>query len=217
MSMNILLADDHAMMREGLRAILERDPDYNVVGEASDGVAALDMANELQPDVIVMDIAMPNLNGVEATRQILRRQPNVKIIALSTYSDRRYVLAMLEAGAYGYVVKAAIGSELLRALEAITKNQKYLSPEVSDPVVDNYLNRPSTGRDAVYHNVAPRERQVLQLLAEGKTSGEIAEVMGISSHTVDVHRRNIMRKLNLHSVAELTKYAVREGLTSLEH
>ena len=215
MATRILLVDDHALMREGLRAILVADPDIEVIGEASDGREALEMAPRLNPDVIVMDVGMPHLNGFEATRQIASVAPMSRVIALSTHNDKRYVLAMLEAGARGYVVKSAVGEELMRAILTVKRNQIYLSPEVAGVVVDSYLGReyPEDGIGAAL--LGSREREVLQLLAEGKSSPEIAAVMHISVSTVETHRRNIMRKLDIHSVAELTKFAIREGLTQL--
>jgi DNA-binding NarL/FixJ family response regulator len=215
MRTRILLVDDHALMREGLRAILASDPDLEVVGEASDGREALDMVTRLQPDIVVMDIGMPHLNGFEATRQIGTFASAARVIALSTHNDKRYVLAMLEAGARGYVVKSSVGDELRRAIQTVQRNQIYLSPEIAGVVVESYLGReyPDEGIGAAL--LGSREREVLQLLAEGKSSPEIAGVMHISVSTVETHRRNIMRKLDIHSVAELTKFAIREGLTQL--
>lgn len=215
MGTRILLVDDHALMREGLRAILTSDPDVEVVGEASDGREALEMVSRLQPDIVVMDIGMPHLNGFEATRQIGTFSSATRVIALSTHNDKRYVLAMLEAGARGYVVKSSVGDELRRAIQTVQRNQIFLSPEVAGVVVESYLGRdyPEEGIGAAL--LGSREREVLQLLAEGKSSPEIAAVMHISVSTVETHRRNIMRKLDIHSVAELTKFAIREGLTQL--
>jgi DNA-binding NarL/FixJ family response regulator len=215
MGTRILLVDDHALMREGLRAILVANPDVEIAGESSNGREALEMAMQIHPDIVVMDVGMPELNGFEATRQMKTVAPDAKVIALSTHSDKRYVLAMLEAGARGYVVKSAAGDELLRAIDTVKRNQIYLSPTVAGVVVESYLGReyPDEGIGAAL--LGSREREVLQLLAEGKSSPEIAGVMHISVSTVETHRRNIMRKLDIHSVAELTKFAVREGLTQL--
>ncbi|HVK40828.1 MAG TPA: response regulator transcription factor [Candidatus Kapabacteria bacterium] len=211
----ILLVDDHALMREGLRAILQADPEFEVVGEASDGRQALEMVTRLQPDVVIMDIGMPHLNGFEATRQIGTFAASARVIALSTHNDKRYVLAMLESGARGYVVKSSVSDELRRAIQTVQRNQIYLSPEIAGVVVESYLGReyPDEGIGAAL--LGSREREVLQLLAEGKSSPEIASVMHISVSTVETHRRNIMRKLDIHSVAGLTKFAIREGLTEL--
>lgn len=213
MTIRIVLADDHKMLREGLRTILENEPELEVVGEADDGRLALKLVRELSPDLVVMDIGMPNLNGIEATRQIRSSNAKVKVIALSMHSDKRYVLRMLEAGASGYVLKSAACDELVRAIAAVTREQSYLSPEIASIVVDNYMKRPTPGRRSTFGALRPREREVLQLLAEGLTNIKIAARLHISPRTVEAHRRNIMRKLDIHSIAELTKYAVREGLT----
>jgi DNA-binding NarL/FixJ family response regulator len=215
-TIRVLLADDHSVLREGLRSILESRTNVEVVGEAENGRVAVELARTLSPDVVVMDIGMRDLNGIEATRQIRDENADVGVIALSTHSDRRYVLAMLQAGAAGYVLKASAFDDLQRALDAVSAGKRYLSPEITGVVIDAGIG-PATGSDAPGHGpLGAREREVLQLLAEGHTSGEIAHRLHISTHTVDTHRRNIMQKLDLHSVAELTKYAVREGLTSLE-
>jgi two-component system NarL family response regulator len=216
MSVQILLADDHQMLRDGLRSILASEPDIEVVGEAENGHAAVAMARTLRPNVVVMDIGMCGLNGVEATRQIKAENPKVHVIALSTYSDRRYVLSMLEAGASGYVLKASAYDELLRAVRAVAEGKNYLSPDITGVVVDAHLHAQSESGASAYTSLGPREREIVQLLAEGHTSPEIARRLHISTSTVETHRRNIMRKLDVHSIAELTKYAVREGLTSLD-
>src|SRR5688500_8135362 len=215
MATRILLVDDHTLMREGLRALLAGDSDNEIVGEASNGREALEMAARLTPDIIVMDVGMPDMNGFEATRQVGSISPRARVIALSTHNDKRYVLAMMESGARGYVVKSAAADELMRAIHTVTRNQIYLSPDIAGLVVDSYLGReyPEDGIGASL--LGGREREVLQLLAEGKSSPEIAGVMHISVSTVETHRRNIMRKLDIHSVAELTKFAIREGLTQL--
>jgi two-component system NarL family response regulator len=215
MSIRILLVDDHVLVREGLRSILQSEPDLVVVGEAGDGRMALQMAEKLQPEIVVMDIAMPGLNGIEASRQIAHYSPTTRLIALSTYSDKRYVLAMLEAGACGYVVKESASDELLRAIRAVSSGQKYLSASIAGMVVDSYLNREFSNGGSASDTLGPREREVLQLIAEGKSSPQIAEMLHISPSTVEAHRRNIMRKLDLHNIADLTKFAVREGLTTL--
>jgi two-component system NarL family response regulator len=215
MATRILLVDDHTLMREGLRAILDANSEIEVTGESSDGREALEIAGRIQPDIVVMDVGMPELNGFEATRQMKSVAPAARVIALSTHSDKRYVLAMLEAGARGYVVKSAAGDELIRAIETVRRNQIYLSPTIAGVVVESYLGREYPGEGIGAALLGSREREVLQLLAEGKSSPEIAAVMHISVSTVETHRRNIMRKLDIHSVAELTKFAVREGLTEL--
>jgi DNA-binding NarL/FixJ family response regulator len=216
MSTRILLVDDHQMMRDGLRSILELEEDLDVVGEAGNGHEALEMNRTLRPDVIVMDIQMRDLNGIDATHQIKAESPQVKVIALSTYSDESYVLSMLEAGASGYVLKESAVEEMRRAIRSGAEGHHYLSPEIAGSVVASRLRGSTESLDSVHTLLAPRERQILQLLAEGHTSSEIAQRLHIATTTVDSHRRNIMRKLDLHNVAELTKYAIREGLTSLE-
>ncbi len=216
MRIRVLLVDDHAMMRDGLRSLLAGVPDIEVVGEAADGRVALDFLRTVSTDVVVMDVGMPELNGVEATRRIRREHPSVKVIALSTHTDTRYVHHLLEAGAIGYVLKIAAHDELLRAVRAASLGRNYLSPEIAGMVVER-ATRPHSGSDvSVYSQLGAREREVLQLVAEGKTSAQTAKQMHISIKTVETHRRNIMQKLKLHGTAELTKYAVREGLTSLE-
>ncbi len=204
------------MLRDGLRAVLALEDDVEVVGEANDGHSAVEMAGRLAPDVVLMDIGMSGLNGVDATRRIKAEHPNVNVIALSTYSDKRYVLSMLEVGASGYVLKAAAVDEMCRAVRAVAEGKRYLSPEVAGVVVDARFQAPAEPDAPLPSTLGPREREVLQLLAEGHSSPEIARRLHIAASTVETHRRNIMRKLNVHSVAELTKYAIREGLTSLD-
>ena len=216
MSIRILIADDHQMLREGLRAILEKQKNVEVVGEAGDGRTAVEMARALVPDVVAMDISMPDLNGVEATRQIKAENPAVKVIALSRHSDERYVRRMLEAGASGYVLKSGAYDELRRAVEAVIGGDHYLSPRITGVVIDAHLRAASEPRSSGQEALGSREREIVQLLAEGHTSPEIARQLHISTRTVEGHRRNITRKLNVHSIAELTKYAIREGLTSAE-
>jgi DNA-binding NarL/FixJ family response regulator len=210
------LVDDHAMMRDGLRSLLANVPDVEVVGEASDGRTALDLVRTLRPDVVVMDVGMPDLNGVEATRRICAENEKVRVIALSTHTDRRFVHHMLEAGACGYVLKISAYDELVRAVIAASDGRTYLSPEIAGFVVERSTSSHEGGQVSVYSTLAAREREVLQLVAEGKTSIETAKKLRISIKTVETHRRNIIQKLGLHGTAELTKYAVREGLTSLE-
>ena len=216
MSVRVLLVDDHRIMREGLRALLASEPDIEIVGEAPDGRAALDLVRTLIPDVVVMDVGMPELNGVEATRQIRAENGNVKLIALSTHADKRYVHHMLEAGAAGYVLKIGAHNELLRAVRAASLGKTYLSPEIAGLVVERSTHAHAASEVSAYSTLGAREREVLQLVAEGKTSAETAKEMHISMKTVETHRRNIVQKLGLHGTAELTKYAIREGLTSLE-
>jgi two-component system NarL family response regulator len=211
--LRVLLVDDHELMRQGLRSILEREGDVEVVGEAASGRAALELARTLTPDVVVMDVAMQDQNGIEATRQIRSTCPNVKVLALSSHSDARYVTAMLEAGACGYVLKANAYDDLRRALDAARRGRSYLCADVTESVVGASLR--GSGATPVAQ-LSGREREVLQLLAEGLSSPEISQRLFVATSTVETHRRNIMRRLGIHSVADLTKYAIREGLTSLE-
>lgn len=212
----VLLVDDHRMMREGLAALLASVSDIEVMGEASDGRTALDIVRTQHPDVVVMDVGMPDLNGIEATRQIKAQYPRVRVVALSTHIDRSNVHHMLEAGACGYVLKIAAHAELINAVRAAALGKTYLSSEIAGSVVERSLHRPATGEVSAFSALGAREREVLQLVAEGKTSSETAKQMHISIKTVETHRRNITNKLDIHGTAELTKYAVREGLTSLD-
>lgn len=216
MKTRVLLVDDHKMMRDGLRALLLAEDDIEIVGEASNGREALEMVRTTKPHVVVMDVGMPDLNGVDATRSIRSEHEHVRVIGLSTHTDKRYVHHMLEAGACGYVLKIGAHEELLRAVRAARLGRSYLSPEIAGYVVSRSTT-PNAGPDATaYSQLGAREREVLQLVAEGKTSAETARLMHISIKTVETHRRNIVQKLGLHGTAELTKYAIREGLTSLD-
>ncbi|MDO9597612.1 MAG: response regulator transcription factor [Azoarcus sp.] len=213
MAIRILLVDDHKILREALKTVLEREHDIALVGEACDGLKGLELARELKPDIVLMDVGMPVMGGIEAARTLLAEQPQTRVIALSTYSDRRIVLQMLDAGALGYVVKSAGRDELLRAIRAVANGRTYLCPDASAVLVDS-VRRKNDGKLPSADRLGRREREVLQLLAEGHTSPEIGDRLNIATSTVEVHRRNIMRKLELHSIAELTKYAIRNGLTS---
>ena len=215
MSIRILLADDHQILRQGLRTLLEKQPDIEVVAEAEEGRKAVQLARELSPDVVIMDIAMPDLNGIEATRQIITEIPGVKVVALSMHSDRRFVARMLKAGASGYLLKDCAFEELVRAVRTVAVGRIYLSPGIVDVVIEDYLRRLQEN-DFPFSLLTPREREVFQLLAEGKTKRQIASRLHVSVRTVDSHRQHIMSKLGIRSVAELTKYAIRAGLTSLE-
>ncbi len=214
--MKVLLVDDHKMMRDGLRAILEKHEGVHVVGEASDGHEAVALARKLRPRLVVMDVTMPGLNGIDATRQIAAELPGVKVIGLSMNSDRRYVLAMLAAGASGYLLKNAASEELTRAIEAVAAGGKYVSPLVADAVIASAVGDAPPPSAAGIKELSGREREVLQLLAEGATSKQIATKLGVALSTVETHRKQIMAKLSLRSVAELTKYAIRQGLTSVD-
>lgn len=215
MKTKIILADDHSIMREGLRPLLEKEQDFSVVGEAENGRETINQVRELKPDVVIMDISMPDLNGIEATRQILNEFPAIKIVALSVHTDNQYVAQMIRAGAAGYLPKSSAFREIALAVRTVMNGKNYLSPKVVDSVV-KYLQATSDA-SAVDTLLTPREREVLQLLAEGKSTKEISSALNISERTVEAHRQNLMSKLNLHSIAELTKYAISHGLTSLEY
>ncbi|MCJ8500907.1 response regulator [Desulfatitalea alkaliphila] len=216
MCIRILLVDDHSIIRQGLRVLLEKKPKFEVVGEAENGRVALSMARKLEPDVIVMDINMPDLNGVDAARQILAERPESRIIALSMYSDRSYVKGMLKAGVAGYLLKNCAFDELTKAILAVAGNQTYLSPKVSDIVRKEFVKLMDAGELGVAEALTDKEREVLQMIAEGKKTKDIAERLHISVKTVEARRGKIMEKLRINSVAGLTKFAIREGLTSVE-
>jgi DNA-binding NarL/FixJ family response regulator len=212
----IIIADDHQIVRQGLRILLEKESDLKVVAEADDGRSTVRMARELKPGVIIMDVAMPGLNGIEATRQIIAESPATKVIALSMYADRRFVVNMLKAGASGYLLKDCAFEELTRAIRAVLAHKTYLSPGVTDILVKDCKLGAPMNEVSAFALLTPREREVLQLMAEGKSTAKIADQLHVSVKTVESHRQQLMQKLNLRSVAELTKYAIREGLTSLE-
>jgi DNA-binding NarL/FixJ family response regulator len=216
MSTRILLADDHKITRQGLRALLEKQQDMEVVAEAENGREAVRLAAELAPDVIIMDVTMPDLNGIEATKKILSESPDIKIIALSMHSDASFVTEMLKGGAVGYLLKDCAFEELARAIRTVIDDKTYLSPSISGVVVEDYVRRLSKTGFLAPDILSNREREVLQLMAEGGSTKLIAQKLHISVKTVETHRRQIMSKLDIHTVAELTKYAIRKGLTSLE-
>ena len=215
MSIRVVLADDHKILLAGLRALLEEEG-IEVVGEAQTGREVLSVVAELQPDIVVMDVGMPDLNGMEATRQIRATAPAVKVIALSMHVDRRYVGGMLRAGASGYVVKSQAAEELIRAIHDVVSGQHYLSADVAGIVITDYIQHIAGTAEGDSAPLTSREREVLQLLAEGRKTGEIAAALYISEKTAATHRQHIMEKLGIHTVAGLTKYAIREGLTGLE-
>lgn len=215
MRLRLLLADDHGMFREGLRALLEKHKDIKVIAEAANGREAVRLARDLKPTIAVMDVSMPDLNGVEATRRILKRSPKAKVIALSMHSDRRFVVEMLRAGAQGYLLKDCAYEELVRAIRTVAGGRVYLSPRIAGVVLEDCVRR-AASEAAPASALTAREREVLQLLAEGHGTKQIAARLHVSTKTIDTHRHNIMNRLDIHSVAELTKYAVREGLTTLE-
>lgn len=217
MTIRILIADNHTLFSQGLRSLAETQPDFEVIGEVSDGREAVAQSRELRPDVVLMDVVMPGLNGLDATRQIRQEAPTTRVLALSMHVDKRYVLGMLEAGASGYLAKDASFEEVARALRAVAAGHVYLAPNVAGLVVEDFTRRTSSpSSPSAPAALSPREREVLQLLAEGLAAGRIARQLHISVKTVETHRRNILAKLELDTVADLVRYAIREGITSLE-
>jgi two-component system response regulator NreC len=216
MKARILLADDHQIMREGLKVLLEKHSSVEVIAEAQNGIEALTMARQKKPDVIVMDIAMPDINGIEVTRQIKSELADIKIIALSMHSDRRFVTEILKAGASAYVLKQAAFEDLEKAIKAVMLNRIFLSADILESVVSDYVSQLSNSEYEAYRQLSDRERQVLQLLAEGNSTKETAFKLHVSVKTIESHRQNIMNKLGIRTLAGLTKFAVREGLTSLD-
>ena len=217
MSIKVLLADDHTLFREGMRSLLDKEPDIEVVGQAETGRESVKLAREVKPDIIVMDITMPDLNGIEATHRIKKTMPEAKVLCLSMHSDRRYVLDMLRAGVSGYILKNSAFKELSKAIRVVASNQVYLSPQIAHIVVDESIAQQSKTKPSVRSTLTSKEIEVLQLIAEGKNTKQIARHLHKSTKTIETHRRNIMRKLNLKSVAELTKYAISEGIISLDN
>ncbi len=214
--MRVLLADDHAIFREGLRAILSDEPGVEVVADVADGREAVAVAQERAPDVVVMDLSMPGLNGIDATRAIVEQSPNVKVLCLSMHADRHMVAAALSAGATGYVLKNCASTELTEALRTVASHRTYLSPAVAGDVVRDYVARLSATEAANEPQLTRRERETLQLIAEGHSTKDIAVRLGISAKTVATHREHIMAKLDVHNVAGLTRYAIRHGITSVD-
>ena len=216
MSLRVLIADDHTIVREGLRSLLEKEPDLVVVAEAASGSAALLLAREHHPDVILMDISMPDMNGIDATRMIRAEQSDARILALSMETDRRFVVEVLKAGATGYLLKDCAFAELATAIRTVARNETYLPPKIVELVIKDYLQRIPENSSSSYDNLSAREREILQFISSGMCTKEIAFALDVSTKTIENQRQNIMKKLNLYSIAELTKYAVREGLSSLE-
>jgi len=204
----ILLADDHKLVRQGFRMILLAQPDMDVVGETGNGREAVELARSLKPDVVIMDVTMPELNGIEATRRIHENSPNIRVLALSVHRDSVYVREIVRAGAEGYLLKESADTDLLAAVRSVAEGNSYLSPEVSGAILKDYRKHATNPLDLL----TTREREVLQLIAEGKTNKDIASSLNLSVYTVDGHRTRIMDKLNLHSVGELVRFAVRNGL-----
>ncbi len=214
MKKRILLADDHTIFRQGVRKMLEEETDFEIVAEAENGRKALRIINEQHVDVVVMDISMPDLNGIEATRQIMHDSPDTRVVALSMHEDHNYVSQMLQAGASAYLIKGADISDLVRAIRSVLEGHAFLSPQIAGYVVDTYSGKIKNAAVSMAE-LSGREREIVQLIAEGKSSKEIAGELFISAGTVEKHRKNIMEKLNIHSIAELTRYAIKNGLSSL--
>ena len=212
----VLIADDHKILREGLRHIIQNDLHLEVVALATNGRSAVTLAAELHPDLILMDVSMPDLNGIEATRQILQISPEIKIIALSMHTGKEFVSKMLKAGASAYLLKDCAVDELGEAIRCVLANKVYISPDIAGVVVEDYLRHLDEPSAQPITRLTPKEREVLQLIAEGKSTKEAASILNTSISTVETHRQHVMDKLDIHTVAELTKYAIREGLTSLE-
>ena len=211
-ALRILLADDHTVVRQGLRKVLEERPDWQVVAEAGDGREAVRLAEQHRPDVAVVDVAMPLLNGIEATRQITKRAPQTKVLVLSMYSDEAYVTQMLKAGATGYLLKDSADVDLVQAVQAVSQGKSFFSPAVARLMSDDYAHQRGENAADRYESLSEREREIFQLVAEGKTNKEMAALLFISPSTVETHRARIMEKLDLHSAAEIVLYAVRRGV-----
>lgn len=214
MNIRLVVADDHKIVREGLCSLLEKESGISVVAEADNGRMAIKLFCELNPDVVLMDLSMPEMNGIEAIRRIVGASDDARVIALSMHSDRHFVVKALGAGAKGYLLKDCASEELIGAIRTVAANQTYLSPKIAGLIVNDYLARSASLSEPATHLTA-REREVLQLFAEGKSTKEVAFLLSVSIKTIETHRLHIMRKLNIYSVAELTKYAIREGLTTL--
>ena len=214
MTVRILIADDHKILREGLKSLLEKQPEFAVVAEAQDGLSAISEAKKHKPDIAILDIGMPDLNGIEVTRRIRSEMAKTRVIALSMHADRRFVMGILEAGANGYLLKDSAFAELITAVTAVAKGKMYLSPSIAETVVKNSLEKLDRKDEGSSVLLSGREREVLQMIAEGKSTKEIALKLFVSTKTVETHRKQIMDKLNIRTVAGLTKYAIREGLTS---
>jgi two-component system response regulator NreC len=214
-NIRVLLADDHIIMRKGLRLLLERQPNITVVGEASDGRECVELAQAEKPDVVIMDLAMPNLNGIEAARQIVMQNPEIAVAVLSMHSDESYVIRALKAGARAYLLKDSAESDLIGAIKALSDGKSFFSPAISRLLVEDYMRAlERKGAEDSYELLTTREREILQLLAEGKSNKEVANMLNLSLYTVETHRTHILQKLNLHTVPELILYAVRKGIIS---
>jgi len=213
MSIRIILADDHAVLRHGLVKSFQGEKDMEVIAQAKDGHSTVELVKQLYPDVVIMDIGMPDLNGIEAARQITKAFPQTRVIALSMHSSRNFIIEMFRAGASGYLLKDCEFDELVNAVRLVIAGKTYISPSISDVVVENYVRNFPEKKDSAFSVLTKREREVLQLLTEGKTTKQIGKRLHISAKTVEVHRLNLMSKLKIDSIAQLTKYAIQEGLT----
>jgi DNA-binding NarL/FixJ family response regulator len=213
---NIVVVDDHSVVREGVKMVLETDPELQVIGEASSGEEAIEKVRELQPDVVVMDIAMPGLSGFEATQRIRQSNPEVKVLALTVHDSEAYVFQMLRAGAVGYVLKRSPSADVIKAVKTAYKGEAILHPSVTKLLIHDYLSRAERGEEASYDLLSDREREILKLITEGRTNKEIADMLFLSVKTVQAHRANLMRKLGLHDRVELVKYAIRKGIIGLD-
>lgn len=209
----IIIADDHAILREGIRLVLEREPDMEISASVSDGRKVVRACHENQPDIVLMDISMPSLNGIEATRQIIAESTQTRVICLSAHDDAQHITSAVQAGASGYLLKDCSSEELIRSIRLVISGKKYISPSIADVVIDTMNNCGDYKSGTIHSTLTPREREVLQLLAEGQVAKEIAAILHLSVKTINTHREHIMTKLDMHSVAELTKYALREGIT----
>jgi two-component system response regulator NreC len=216
MSIRVILADDHTIVRHGLSRLINQQEDMEVIAQAANGHSTVELTRELSPDMVIMDIGMPDLNGIDATRQITRDFPNVKVIGLSMHSGKKFVIEMFKAGASGYLLKDCAVEELTTAIKTVAAGKTYLSPSITDVVIDNYVRQSKKKENSAFSLLSQREREVLQLMAEGKTTKQIGLQLHISPKTVEGHRLRLMAKLNIGSVAKLTKYAIQEGLTSPE-
>ncbi len=216
-SIRVLLVDDHTILRQGVSSLLAGEPDMSVVGEARDGLEAVEQVDRLEPDVVVMDMVMPRMNGLEATTQIKKRHPNVRILILSMYDDDEYVQQIFQAGAAGYVLKRVAADDLVRAIREVHGGSSFLYPPIAAKLIEDYVRRVrGTQTEKANEPLTTREREVLKLIAEGNTNHQIAEQLTVSKKTIESHRANIMRKLDLHDVTELVKYALRKGLIKLD-
>jgi DNA-binding NarL/FixJ family response regulator len=215
-AITIMLADDHQIIRDGLRAVLNAEPDFMVTGEASDGLQVADMVERLRPHVLVLDVMMPGLNGLDVARQVVQRNPKTRVLILSMYSNEAYILAALRNGAAGYVLKSASADSLIEAIRLVMRGQRYLSPPLTERAIEAYIEKAASAPLDVYETLTSREREVLHLVAQGQNSAQIAETLTISRRTVDVHRARIMQKLDLHSPTDMLRFALQRGIIPLE-